>query len=135
METSLPGVFACGNVAHVHDLVDHVTAESRKAGAAAARYVLSPFPDETPIWRVTCGEGVGSIAPQRLRPERVEKFCDLFLRPSGVYGPCRLAVCSGGRTAVSYTHLDVYKRQVVMRPLRLSQGRSPVFMRRKQPVP
>ena len=102
METSLPGVFACGNVAHVHDLVDHVTAESRKAGAAAARYVLSPFPDETPIWRVTCGEGVGSIAPQRLRPERVEKFCDLFLRPSGVYGPCHLAVCSGGRTVARY---------------------------------
>ena len=102
METSLPGVFACGNVAHVHDLVDHVTAESRKAGAAAARYVLSPFPDETPIWRVTCGEGVGAIAPQRLRPERVEKFCDLFLRPSGVYGPCHLAVCSGGRTVARY---------------------------------
>ena len=102
METSLPGVFACGNVAHVHDLVDHVTAESRKAGAAAARYVLSPFPDEPPIWRVTCGEGVGSIAPQRLRPERVEKFCDLFLRPSGVYGPCHLAVCSGGRTVARY---------------------------------
>ena len=102
METSLSGVFACGNVLHVHDLVDHVTAESRKAGAAAARYVLSPFPDETPIWRVTCGEGVGSIAPQRLRPERVEKFCDLFLRPSGVYGPCHLAVCSGGRTVARY---------------------------------
>ena len=73
-----------------------------EAGAAAARYVLSPFPDETPIWRVTCGEGVGSIAPQRLRPERVEKFCDLFLRPSGVYGPCHLAVCSGGRTVARY---------------------------------
>ena len=37
-----------------------------------------------------------------LRPERVEKFCDLFLRPSGVYGPCHLAVCSGGRTVARY---------------------------------
>jgi CxxC motif-containing protein len=37
--TSLPGVFACGNVAHVHDLVDFVTAEAETAGAAAAAYV------------------------------------------------------------------------------------------------
>ena len=41
METSLHGVFACGNAAHVHDLVDHVTTESQRAGAAAARYVLA----------------------------------------------------------------------------------------------
>ena len=40
METSLPGIFACGNVAHVHDLVDFVTAEGEVAGAAAASRVL-----------------------------------------------------------------------------------------------
>ena len=38
-ETSVPGVFACGNVLHVHDLVDHVSNESFKAGCAAAAYV------------------------------------------------------------------------------------------------
>ena len=38
--TSVPGIFACGNVAHVHDLVDNVTAEAQRAGRAAARYVL-----------------------------------------------------------------------------------------------
>ena len=43
METSIPGVFACGNVCHVHDLVDFVTGESQRAGAAAARYVLEGF--------------------------------------------------------------------------------------------
>ena len=40
METMAPGIFACGNVVHVHDLVDFVSAESEKAGAAAARYAL-----------------------------------------------------------------------------------------------
>ena len=40
METSVPGIFACGNVVHVHDLVDYVSAESERAGAAAAAYVL-----------------------------------------------------------------------------------------------
>ncbi len=38
METSIPGVFASGNVVHVHDLVDFVTAESQRAGAAAAEF-------------------------------------------------------------------------------------------------
>ena len=40
LQTSMPGVFACGNALHVHDLVDHVTAESERAGAAAARFAL-----------------------------------------------------------------------------------------------
>lgn len=40
LETSIPGIFACGNVAHVHDIVDHVTQEAIKAGESAARYVL-----------------------------------------------------------------------------------------------
>lgn len=40
METTLPGVFACGNVVHVHDLVDHVSQEAKQAGENAARYIL-----------------------------------------------------------------------------------------------
>lgn len=41
METSIPGVFACGNVVHVHDLVDFVTAESIRAGEAAADFIVN----------------------------------------------------------------------------------------------
>ena len=40
METALPGVFACGNVVHVHDLVDHVSQEAKKAGESAAKHIL-----------------------------------------------------------------------------------------------
>ena len=40
LQTGIPGIFACGNVAHVHDIVDNVTKEAIKAGEAAARYVL-----------------------------------------------------------------------------------------------
>lgn len=43
METTVEGFFACGNVAHVHDLVDNVTREAEKAGKAAAEYVLSNY--------------------------------------------------------------------------------------------
>ena len=47
-ETSMEGVFACGNVAHVHDLADNVSLEAQKAGAAAAEYILNgaKHPDE-----------------------------------------------------------------------------------------
>ncbi|MBP0963111.1 MAG: FAD-dependent oxidoreductase [Oscillospiraceae bacterium] len=64
MQTSLPWVFACGNVVHVHDLVDYVTLESRRAASAAAAYVkkeLPRFREEIP----TCSAGkVRYVVPQ-----------------------------------------------------------------------
>jgi NADPH-dependent 2,4-dienoyl-CoA reductase/sulfur reductase-like enzyme len=64
MQTSLPWVFACGNVVHVHDLVDYVTLESRRAADAAASFVkkeLPRFREEIP----TCGAGkVRYVVPQ-----------------------------------------------------------------------
>lgn len=56
-ETSLPGVFACGNVLHVHDLVDFVSGESEKAGKAAAEHLLGKRADGA-VLNVTNGEGV-----------------------------------------------------------------------------
>ena len=63
-ETSIPGVFACGNVLHVHDLVDFVSAESEQAGAAAAAYLqgLRPAGDEIKLQN---GNGVSYTVPQR----------------------------------------------------------------------
>ena len=50
LETSIPGVFACGNVLHVHDLVDYVSEEAGKAGINAAKFVqkqeLKPWPED-----------------------------------------------------------------------------------------
>jgi len=50
METSIPGIFACGNVVHVHDVVDFVTVESRRAGENAALFVKGGIADE-----IKCG--------------------------------------------------------------------------------
>ena len=96
METSLPGVFACGNVCHVHDLVDFVTAESQRAGTAAADYVLHG--DREPdgqILDVKNGDGVTYTVPQRIRPGRVDKLCELFFRVSRVCGDSEILVTSG----------------------------------------
>lgn len=95
METSLPGVFACGNVAHVHDLVDFVTAESQRAGAAAARYVQSGAQPDDTVLDIKNGDGVTYTVPQRIRPERVEKRCDLFFRVNRVSGDSEISVMSG----------------------------------------
>ena len=66
MQTSRPGIFACGNVVHVNDLVDNVTAESRTAGAAAARYAAGTPADSAPI-PCQAGENVRYVCPQQLR--------------------------------------------------------------------
>jgi NADPH-dependent 2,4-dienoyl-CoA reductase/sulfur reductase-like enzyme len=68
METVVPGVFACGDVAYVHNLVDWVTADGEKAGVAAARQVLGQQTRSVlprPI-SVLPGEGVHCVVPQRI---------------------------------------------------------------------
>ena len=96
METSIPGVFACGNVCHVHDLVDFVTAESQRAGAAAAQYVLDGSGEASgPTLDVRNGDGVTYTVPQRIRPERVERLCQLFFRVNRVCGDSEIVVTSG----------------------------------------
>ena len=97
METSIPGVFACGNVCHVHDLVDFVTAESRRAGASAARYVLDGerAGGEATLLEVKNGDGVTYTVPQRLRREQVDKLCEVFFRVNRVCGDSEIVVTSG----------------------------------------
>ena len=93
METSIPGVFACGNVCHVHDLVDFVTAESRRAGEAAARYVLNGG-SEAEALPVVNGDGVSYTVPQRIRRADVEKSCTLFFRVNRVCKDSEIVVTS-----------------------------------------
>ncbi len=94
METSIPGVFACGNVCHVHDLVDFVTAESRRAGESAARYVLEGG-SEAEALPVVNGDGVSYTVPQRIRRADVEKSCTLFFRVNRVCKDSEILVTSG----------------------------------------
>jgi hypothetical protein len=96
METDIPGIFACGNVCHVHDLVDFVTAESQRAGRAAADFVLGggDASDEREL-PVCNGDGVTYTVPQRVRPAHVEKDCGIFFRVNRVCGRSQIVVTSG----------------------------------------
>jgi thioredoxin reductase len=66
METSVPGIFACGNVVHVHDLVDDVAVVAEIAGENAAKYVQENLERRDKI-RTVAGENVGYVVPQFLR--------------------------------------------------------------------
>ncbi len=88
LQTNLPGIFACGNVLHVHDLVDHVSNESFKAGHAAAAYVRGELKKAETI-AVKDGDGVRGTVPQFIR-KGVNEGVDLMFRPSGVF---RNATC------------------------------------------
>ena len=103
METSIPGIFACGNVVHVHDLVDFVTAESQRAGAAAARFCRQrDAASAGPEIAVENGEGIGYTVPQHIRAGRIEKYVEVFFRVRRVYGDSVIEVKSGGQVLSSF---------------------------------
>ncbi|GHV76447.1 sarcosine oxidase subunit alpha [Spirochaetia bacterium] len=97
METSIPGVFASGNVVHVHDLVDYVTAEGQRAGANAAKYVLRAGAESAAkTVQVKNGKGVRYTVPQQIRPDQVEKSVEVFFRSTEIFKDVTISVNSGG---------------------------------------
>ncbi len=66
MQTEVEGIFACGNVLHVHDLVDFVSAEGEKAGKSAAAYLKNGVIEKGDFILVKNGSGVGYTVPQRI---------------------------------------------------------------------
>ena len=89
LQTGVPGIFACGNVLHVHDLVDNVTAESERAGTAAAAYALGGSADVE--------SGVA------------DPSCQLTISPAGIAG----YALPGRITAVTLTKLNFRVRKPV----------------------
>ena len=81
LQTSKEGIFACGNVLHVHDLVDFVSAESFKAGKAAAAYVQGKKRIGKYV-SVTDGDGVRGVVPQKLLiPDGEVESVQIMFRP------------------------------------------------------
>jgi hypothetical protein len=84
-ETSVPGVFACGNVLHVHDLVDYVSEEAAQAGKAAAEYAKNgakPNCDTIPLIPT---DGVRYTVPVAIRKDAMEGEVTIRMRVDNVY--------------------------------------------------
>ncbi len=91
METSVPGIFACGNLAHVHDLVDYVTEESNNAGRYAAEYVKGNLKRAKEI-RCIPGKGISYMVPQMIRPVNCPERVTIYFRVNNVYNDAVFAL-------------------------------------------
>lgn len=98
METSLPGVFACGNVVHVHDLVDFVTAESQKAGRFAGAYEARLKSDAAAV--LCAGNGVTYTVPQKIRD--MSQNTEVFFRVDRVCRDMEVCVADEQKTIARF---------------------------------
>lgn len=109
LQTGVPGIFACGNVLHVHDLADNVTTESERAGAAAAAWALG---------------AVGTAA------SAANAGCELTVSPAGIAG----YALPGRITAVSLTKLNFrVRRPVDAARVRILAGNEELFAGKVRP--
>ena len=79
-ETSIEGIFACGNVLHVHDLVDYVSAEAASAGSSAAKYLKNNKLDKGRLINIVNGNLVNYTVPQMVRINNVDDKLNIFFR-------------------------------------------------------
>lgn len=121
METSVPGIFGCGNVVHVHDLVDFVSAESRRAGKAAARYIKGEVKQNDDYKRVKADFGVSYTVPQKIRLENIEDKLEIFMRVKDVYKDVKLEVRDGDEVLVSHKkkHLAPGEMEKIILPKKI----------------
>ena len=116
LQTGVPGIFACGNVLHVHDLADNVTTESERAGAAAAAYAL--------------GCGAGADAGNPCTSCAAGTGCQLTVSPAGIAG----YALPGRITAVGLTKLNFrVRRPVDAARVRILAGDEELFAGKVRP--
>jgi NADPH-dependent 2,4-dienoyl-CoA reductase/sulfur reductase-like enzyme len=97
LETSVDGIFACGNVLHVHDLVDFVSQEAAQAGKSAANYIKTGKKAHTRTLPIKAIDGVRYSVPEYIRPEEMEDTVTVRFRVGGVYKKCAIATYFGDK--------------------------------------
>jgi len=101
LETNIDGVFACGNVLHVHDLVDYVSEEAAVAGENAAKYVKGILPANSgKEIKLVPTDGVRYTVPKTIDPERMTDELTVRFRVGNVYKNCFVSVYFDGERVV-----------------------------------
>ena len=127
METSIPGIFACGNVVHVHDVVDFVTEESQRAGASAARYVSridksenapecladGVMQGESGVIDISVSGGITYCVPQRLKYANMPDSLEFFMRVEEVYDKARIVIKNQDRELVSFKKVNLTPGEMI----------------------
>lgn len=91
LETSVEGIFACGNVLHVHDLVDYVSQEASSAGKNAAVYIKNGENKNAKTVEILPVDGVRYTVPKYIRPAEMEDTITVRFRVGDVYKNCSIA--------------------------------------------
>lgn len=91
LETNIDGIFACGNVLHVHDLVDYVSQEAATAGKNAATYILKGKNKAAKEVEIFPEGGVRYTVPRYIRPTEMEENLTVRFRVGAVYKNCCIA--------------------------------------------
>ncbi len=107
LETSIPGIFACGNVLHVHDLVDYVSAEGKKAGKSAALYLRGELTKESGI-KLTTGTGIGYCMPSEIILNHVEDSVEVMFRVTASYKGAYVCLLQNGEV------VNKWKKQIMI---------------------
>jgi len=94
METSIPGIFACGNVVHVHDLVDDVSEAAEVSGKGAAEYIAGKLKERKIPINVKNGRNVRYIVPQIIHGEKFDEDIKFYLRVKEIEKNTRIVVSS-----------------------------------------
>ena len=101
LETGVPGIFACGNVLHVHDLVDYVSEEAAQAGRAAAKYVQGGNKETAePLSggiKLEAKGGVRYTVPSIIHPENMPDTLTVRFRVGGIYKNSFISVYFGNQ--------------------------------------
>lgn len=100
METSENGIFACGNVVHVHDLVDFVTGESQRAGKAAAEFVLNGEKSRENSIALETNEFISYTVPQIIR--RGADTAEIFFRVRRIFERSSITVTDGNTVIAKF---------------------------------
>lgn len=91
LETNIEGIFACGNVLHVHDLVDYVSQEASAAGKNAANYIKNGEEKDSKIVEILPVDGVRYTVPKYIRPTEMDDTLTVRFRVGAVYKNCAIA--------------------------------------------
>lgn len=94
METSIEGIFACGNVLHVHDLVDFVSEEAKRAGKSVSKYLMGKMKSKNYI-NIVNGESINYTVPQKLNINSIEDKLIIFMRVNNIYNNKKIIVRTG----------------------------------------
>ena len=106
--TNKKGIFACGNVLHVHDLVDYVSSESRSAGSNAVKYLKSKL--STKQYSVKSGSNVRYVVPQKFNFEEDNRF---YMRSMIVKNGAKLEVKAGNNVIKTINHSHIQPSEMI----------------------